>query len=661
MPASNIGRKVEFEDPNVGDLLIALPMLKQGNGLADSYSYAAARLIESAQGVVVIPETDFVSVERFQDGIAVRSTGNNVIAASQLQSEKGIGATQGGFARLIDFEKWRIGPPWEYRKNKTRLFYELSLQAPEDRNDVRWRIARYYLAHGRASECLGILDMMLLDDPLLERNTAFLAVRGVANYKQGRLEAAAKDLASRELESEQDAELWRTLVSEAMGDYKAALEFYRRGRDIMGTYDEQDRADIELAVIRSAIETGNIELAQRELDLINGLDLTESQLTEQLFQRARIAEMQGQYDEAFAQYDSLTDTPQRWLSARARYARTKFGVKNADLTAEDAIDQLERLRYAWRGDRFEAQLLDDLAGYYFETKQYEEGLEALQLAVSYHPDIANEKRMLLRQQYVFKQLFLEDRADEMSPIQAISLFNKFTHLTPLGAEGDLLVRKLSQRMVSVDLLGKAAEVLDYQVRVRTEGSARAKIAADLAKIYIMDQKPDSALEILRATREPRLPQDIQALRRHVEARALVEQDRFEEAEVLLEDDRSAAADVTRADIYWGSQDWTRVVTTIRRLLGDGWRRNEPLTALQRMNLVRLSIAMTFAEDRAGLIEMRRRYGNQMRGGDFANAFDLLTNDQELSGRELNSIASQIASVEKLQSFMRDYRNDFSGR
>jgi len=660
--ATDIGRKVEFEDPDVGDLLVTLPMLKQGNGIPTSYSYAAARILASAQGVVVVPETDFVSVERFQDGIAVRSTGNDALSSTNLSREEGDNyETENGFARLIDFKAWRIGPQWEYRKNKARLFYELSLRQVDDRNDVRWRIARYYLAHGRAAESLGMLEIMLIDDPLLERNTDFLAVRGVANFKQGRLEEAERDLSSRELESEQDAELWRALVAEARGDYEAALEFYRRGRDVMGSYDVHDRAEIELAMIRAAVETPDLELALRELALINGLDLNDDQLSEQVFQQARVAEKQGQYDDAFDQYDSLSDAPQRWLSARARYARVKFGVQNGDIPRAEAINELERLRYAWRGDRFEAQLLEDLAGLYFETGRYEDGLQALQLGVSYYPELAQEKRMLLRQQHVFKQLFLEDRADELSPIEAIGLFNKFTHLTPLGSEGDLLVRKLSQRMVSVDLLGRAAQILDYQVRARTEGAARAGIAATLAKIYIMDQKSEKALEILRATREPRLPQDIQAERRHVEARALVEQSRFEEAEVLLEDDTAMEAEVLRADIFWGAQDWPRVSSTIRRLLGDGWRRNDQLTALQRMNLVRLAIAMTFSEDRAGLIEIRRRYGTTMRGGDFANAFDLLTNDQELTGRELNSIASQIASVEKLQSFMRDYRNEFSGR
>ncbi|NVJ68713.1 MAG: hypothetical protein HWE08_00075, partial [Alphaproteobacteria bacterium] len=343
------------------------------------------------------------------------------------------------------------------------------------------------------------------------------------------------------------------------------------------------------------------------------------------------------------------------------YARIKHNLRRNDITPEQGIDQLERLRFAWRGDRFEAELLDNLADLYFETKQYALGLETLRQGISYFPEEAQNRQMMSRSSAVFRKLFLDGEADELSPISAISLYYDFRDLTPLGNDGDLMIRRLASRLVSVDLLGRAADLLEYQVRARTEGAARAAIAARLAQIYILDEKLDEALQILRATREPRLPQDIEANRRHVESRALIELERYEEAEVVLDGDNSSAAQYLRADAYWGGKQWKKLSSAVKRILGDGWRRNEPLTDLQRLNLVRLTIAMTFTEDRAGLIETRRRYGIQMREGDFANAFELLTNDQELSGRELGAIAGQIASVEKLQSFMRDYRNDFSGR
>lgn len=660
--ASDLGRKIEFEDPDIGDMLVVLPVLRQSTGVAQKYSYAAAELLETAQGIAISPLSDGVVIDRFRDGVAIRSAGNSLLSASRLSRSTGIGNdAQMGFARLIDFESWRIGQPWEYRKNKSRLLYELSLASMDNANEVRWKLARYYLAHGRAAEALGILQIMLNSDELLEQNGEFRAVRGVANFKQGRLEQAAEDLSAPELASEQDAELWRAMVAEARGKYEDSLEFYRRGKDVMGTYDEFDRAELQLAVVRSAIETGDLELAQDELDLMNGLTLTEGQLSETVYQSARIAEIQGQTDIAQTQYDDLTASPERWIAARARYSRTLFNLDSGDIDANTAIDQLERLRYAWRGDRFESLLLNDLADLYFETRQYEVGLETLRQGVSYYPEIAREKRMSQKMGRVFRSLFLDGMAEELTPIAAISLYYKFRELTPLGAEGDLMIRRLADRLVSVDLLDRAADLLDYQVKARTEGAARAQIAANLAKIHILNRNPQEALEILRATREPRLPQDILANRRHVESRALIEMARYEEAEVLLEDDRSADAEVLRADIFWGSENWTQLVPTIRRLLGDGWRRNAALTELQRLNLIRLSISMTFTEDRAGLIEVRRRYGTQMRTGDFATAFELLTNDQELSGRELGAIATQIASVEKLQSFMREYRSDFSGR
>lgn len=660
--ASDIGRKIEFEDPDIGDILVVMPLQRQSTGIAQKYSYAAAEVLETSQGIAISPLSDGVIIDRFRDGVAIRSAGNSLLSASRLSRATGIGNnSQRGFARLIDFETWRIGQPWEYRKNKGRLLYELSLATSDNANSVRWKLARYYLAHGRAAEALGILENMLLEDELLEQNGEYRAVRGVANFKHGRLEEAAADLAAPELRSEQDAELWRAMVAESLGRHDDALEFYRRGRDVMGTYDEFDRAELQLAIVRAAIETGDLELAQEELDLMNGLTLTEGQLSETVYQSARISEIQGQSDIAQTQYDDLTASPERWIAARARYSRTLFSLDNGDIDANTAIDQLERLRYAWRGDRFESTLLNDLADLYFETNQYEQGLETLRQGVSYYPEIAREKRMSQKMGRVFRSLFLDGMAEEMTPIAAISLYYKFRELTPLGSEGDLMIRRLADRLVSVDLLDRAADLLDYQVKARTEGAARAQIAANLAKIHILNREPTKALEILRATREPRLPQDILANRRHVESRALIEMDRFEEAEVLLEDDRSADAEILRADIFWGAKNWDQLVPTIRRLLGDGWRRNQALTELQRLNLIRLSISMTFTEDRAGLIEVRRRYGTQMRTGDFANAFELLTNDQELSGRELGAIATQIASVEKLQSFMREYRSDFSGR
>ena len=73
----------------------------------------------------------------------------------------------------------------------------------------------------------------------------------------------------------------------------------------------------------------------------------------------------------------------------------------------------------------------------------------------------------------------------MPPIDALSLFYDFRELTPVGRRGDEMIRKLADRLVSVDLLDQAAELLQHQVDNRLQGAARAQVAVRLAVIYLM--------------------------------------------------------------------------------------------------------------------------------------------------------------------------------
>src|SRR6201999_4035733 len=101
-----------------------------------------------------------------------------------------------------------------------------------------------------------------------------------------------------------------------------------------------------------------------------------------------------------------------------------------------------------------------------------------------------------------RALFLDGRADGLEPVQAVALWYEFKDLTPVGADGDLMVRKLARRLVDVDLLDQAADLLKYQVDNRLDGVAKAQVATDLATLYIMDRKPEAAIEALNGSPPP---------------------------------------------------------------------------------------------------------------------------------------------------------------
>ena len=49
--------------------------------------------------------------------------------------------------------------------------------------------------------------------------------------------------------------------------------------------------------------------------------------------------------------------------------------------------------------------------------------------------------------------------------------------------------------MAVDLLGPAANLLAYQVDKRLDGVAKAQVSTRLAAIYLMDHKPQQAVDV----------------------------------------------------------------------------------------------------------------------------------------------------------------------
>ena len=138
----------------------------------------------------------------------------------------------------------------------------------------------------------------------------------------------------------------------------------------------------------------------------------------------------------------------------------------------------------------------------------------------------------------FDSLFLGGKGDALPPIEALSLFYDFRDLTPIGRRGDEMIRRLADRLVAVDLLDQAAELLQHQVDHRLQGAARAQVATRLAVIYLMNRKPDRALATLQATRTADLSNELRDQRLLLEARALSDIGRHDLAlEVIANIDR----------------------------------------------------------------------------------------------------------------------------
>jgi hypothetical protein len=279
----------------------------------------------------------------------------------------------------------------------------------------------------------------------------------------------------------------------------------------------------------------------------------------------------------------------------------------------------------------------------------------MRTALAAHPNSELTQRIHDDAAESFDGLFLAGRGDALPAIDALSLFYDYRELTPIGRRGDEMIRRLADRLVAVDLLDQAAELLQHQVDHRLQGAARSQVAARLAVIYLMNRKADRTLATLRTTRSADLSNELRNQRLLLEARALSELGRHDLAFEVVSNIQAREAVRLRADILWAAKRWREAAEQIELLYGERWREFEPLGDAERPDILRAAIGFALAEDAIGLERFREKYAGKMGEGPDRRAFEVVTAPVAASGAEFRDVARAIASIDTLDAFLRDLR------
>jgi hypothetical protein len=216
-----------------------------------------------------------------------------------------------------------------------------------------------------------------------------------------------------------------------------------------------------------------------------------------------------------------------------------------------------------------------------------------------------------------------------------------------------MIRRLTDRLVSVDLLDQAAELLQHQVDHRLQGAARSLVATRLAVIYLMNKKPDRALATLNSTRSPELPTEVRSQRLLLEGRALSDIGRHDVALDVIANVEGREAIRLRSDILWAAKRWREAAEQIELMYGDRWRDWHPLNDAERSDILRATMGYAIGDDRLGLDRFANKYAVKMVEGPERHAFEVLTSPTGLVTTEFREIAHAVAAVDTLEAFLRE--------
>jgi tetratricopeptide (TPR) repeat protein len=368
-----------------------------------------------------------------------------------------------------------------------------------------------------------------------------------------------------------------------------------------------------------------------------------------------VSEREGAVAAALSQYLALAQLTRDDIAGPAQLHATQLQLTLNSVTPAQAINVFDGLRFRWRGGSFELDTIRALGQLYLSQGRYREALEAFRSAGKNLPDLPEAVQLQADLSAAFKSLFLDGQADGLQPIQALALFYDFKELTPVGADGDAMVRRLTRRLVDVDLLPQAEQLLQYQVDKRLDGVPKAEVATDLAVIYLMDRKPEDALGAINGSRTTVLPGPLNQQRRVVAARALTGLAQYDTALEMLGPDASADAIDARAEVLWRQKNWAAAAATFEKLLADRYKTPGPLAAVDEGRLLRAAAAYSLAGDDVGLGRLRTNWTPFVAGARNPDALRValsgLSNGQ-ISPAEFSRIAADTQLFEGWVAKMR---------
>ena len=707
------GRVAQVTDPSGGELYI-VPVRPPGLGIAEQAGWPEFQLLPSYQGIAIASLDDAITVDSLSQGVVIttRPQGKLGPVAEEPQEGEQVASQEQGTEEpqqeaakqpeppkegqpilvsvpgLFDLPTWRRGGEATFTSDARGLESAVSSASEADKAAARMALGEFYFAHGLIEEAESALSQIGREgrSELDQRQLALLT--GAVQTLDGQLDKARANLSGKSLQGVAEANLFQGLLAAKEEKWDEAAQYLTGALPDIADYPKPVREDIYLTAGAALNRAGNPIAAQRFADALRQ-DQPDPDARDRLaYLDGHIKLKVGERDQALALWASLEDSSLDDVRARSQFDLVEERLKGGELKPAEAITPLEALRFVHRGGDFEFKLLRKLGALYLDDNQPRKGLVALRSAAANFPNRPEAKEIGDQMSSAFRELYLENGADRLSPLTAVALYDEFRELTPAGAEGDRMMSLLADRLVNVDLLGRAGELLDTLVAKRLSGLDKAHAGARLAAIRMLDQKPELALKALKDSAvDEVMPPDLAAERKRLEARATFDSGDTLGGVRMLDGDNSLEAKWLRADMQWRVREWPAAASALGDLIeGEEQAMADERAALkdaldptknpaaavgsaeaerqlaekQEQHfkdrvaplLLNRAVALSLASDRRGLKALANDYGERMEGTAQAKAFAMLT---AADNGLVESVSAEMAAVDRIDAFVADYR------
>ncbi len=661
--AEGVQGLVRVADPEVGDVLVVAPLQVPTMGLARERRFVEVRLLPSIQGLVAELLADSVTMRIVRQGVEITTSDGLIL--SPLGDRRA--STVNTFGAPIPDSLLRIGdwqgPPAQFNKRRQALQRNVAVADDENLARARLDLARFYVSHGYGSEASGLLGLMRTADESLPDRPDFRALDGVAKLLVGDTQEALDAFDHAELRDREEIALWRAATHADLADWPAANEDFALARPLLAAYPDPFADYFYFRAGRAALEMEEFDALGAMIDLLSSTtDQASDEWAMTDYFRGMIALETGDLAEAEASLKRAARSDDPKIHILASLALVDQGTARGTLTAEQAADELESLRFAWRGDEIEFDISEKLGDKYWEIGRYHDAVSNWQRAVDNFPDHMPAIDLGEAIPGRLADLIVQPRADGgLNPLRASALYSEFKNLLPDGERGIEVALSVVDKLVSIDLLAQASQMLEELTRNRLQGETAVRTALREAGLHLLQDKPDAAIKTLDWTEgvlaATGAPQDIESERRLLRADSLARLEQPEAALDVLSDQNSRLAAAARVNIAWKAGLWQQASQALADLIGQPPDGDEPMPQAQADTVINYGIALALADDGEGLTALAENFGPAIEATDRAAVFRILTRGEAPLQpiRDLAAVRRQTTEIELFRDFLDGYR------
>ena len=687
-PSENAAKVLNFDDPETGLPLYVVTVRSAEDSVTPAQSFVQMDVYNSFAGLGILSLADALAKRITEDKVWIRvENGETILSPIEDYTLQGLDTPvlqpsdddvdlgdlteeieSDGTKPIFRFDRWQKGGDARLRENERILLRATSREENENRPDELMAMAKLELANNRGIEALGLLRYANQIMPELEDTPEYQALHGAAATLAKHYDTAFSSFLKSGLMQNPEIQAWQAVSLAGLEDWNQAGETLPPETDFVANYPFPVRHIQALAMSEIALRAGKsgqaadlLEIAEQDREEMAGNDAAFYD-----YLQGELYRQEGRMDEAVEIWKPLTTGTDDLHRAKAGLAYTRLLYDNNQITAEEATDRLERLRYAWRGDDIETQIYYNLGKIYIENGNIIKGLSIMRIAASRSIDreLAREITQTMTDQ--FEAAFQPENLSELGPLEAVTLFEDFKELAPTGDEGDALARQLSGRLVDIELLDRAANLLKDQVNNRLGGMQGLQTALDLARIQLTDRKPTEALQTLAkadefyaevASSEDNTPATLENLREDISllrARAYTLENKTQEAlNTLSKLNQTPPVIRMRADVAWRAGRWDDAADAMEELvMREDISDTRPFTNEQAEMVLNWAVTLNLSNNRYVLANVRERYSDMMSVTPYAEQFEVITRPRQnifLADRE--TIKSIISEVDIFKGFL----------